>query len=678
MFGYAKAKSDKPPAGWLDRRTNFDLRRNEEPTHLFEIGIDGSGLRQLTEGQWSDLDPTYLPGGDVAFVSERCACSLQCNEYDKDETSCNLYVMHGDGSNVRQMSASKDGDYLPHALADGSLAYTRWEYQERSWAHIQSIWVIRPDGTGADALFKQHLNNPWALEDMRSIPQNGKLAAVATGHHTLAAGPVVVVDPDSGLNNPVGIRIVTPGVQPPEGGMAGTTVAEGGVVDDGGFYMTPWPLSEKSLLVSYTFGKQTDATGYAVYLIDVYGTKELVYRDPTISCFTPIPLKPRPRPPVVPDVTDRSLSYAVCTLANVAYGVEGVDPERIRYLRISSRDQWPYDNTRGGQRYERDVKATMINWTPARVIGTVPVEADGSASFRVPADVPVYFQLLDENQMELRRMRSFISFQPGEVRGCVGCHETRAVAPPMTHGPFPLALRQEPRIPTPPPWGDRAISFLRDVQPVFDRHCTGCHAGLKPAGGLDFSGGLTAKHNRAYDTILARGLISRSNVGDDAKVTQPLAFGSHKSKLVDVLRDGACSKRVKLSRDDWLRLVTWIDLNGPYHDGFINKRPKVPPYDMPADGELAGRIAAVHAKRCAACHKPTDVTRIDWIDLNRPERTRFLTAPLSGESGKCKEAVYRGPDDPDYQIVLQLVQAAVKDARARPRRDLKAVEGGGN
>jgi len=409
VFGYAKSRTDQPPAGWLDRRTNYDLRRTEEPTHIFEMGIDGQRLRQLTDGEWSDLDPTYLPNGDVAFISERCGCSLQCNEYDKDETSCNLYSMRPDGSGIRHMSVSKDGDYIPHALADGTIAYTRWEYQERGWAHIQSIWTIRPDGTGADALFKQHMNNPWALEGVRSIPGSNKLVAVAAGHHTLQAGPVVIVDPRRGMNSAAGIRIVTPGVVPPEGGMAGTPVETGGVQGRGGYYMTPWPLSEKHFLVSYAYCKgatggprtEVDPTGYAVYLIDVYGTKELVYRDPSISCFVPIPLRRRPRPPVCADVTDSAFPHATCMVANVGYGVDGVDPKSIRYLRIAQRLQWPYDNTYGGQRYEPDVKRVMINWTPARVIGEVPVEADGSAQFQVPADTPVYFQLLDENHMEL-------------------------------------------------------------------------------------------------------------------------------------------------------------------------------------------------------------------------------------------------------------------------------------
>jgi len=680
VFGYAKTRTPEGPEN-RGRRNNYELRRTEEPIHIFEIHLDGTGLRQLTGSrEWSDLDPTYLPSGDVAFVSERCGCSLQCNEYDKDETSCNLYVMRPDGSNIRRLSVTKDGDYLPHCLADGTIGYTRWEYQERGWAHVQSLWFVRPDGTGADALFKQHLNDPWALEDFRSIPGTpaSRSACIATGHHTLAVGPVVIVTPSQGMNDPRAIRIVTPGVRPPEGGMSGTPVDEGGVRDAGGLYMTPWPLSEKYFFASYTYSnQQTDPTGYAVYLIDVFGNKELIYRDPEISCSVPIPLKPRPKPPVLADVTDPTKDYAVCSLADATFGVEGIAPGRAKYLRISQRLQWPYDNTYGGQRYEPDAKGAE-NWTPARVIGTVKLAPDGSAHFRVPVDTPVYFQLLDENHMELRRMRSFVSFQPGEQRGCVGCHETRATAPPA--GPFPMAMLEDPVESTPPPWGTRPMSFLRDVQPLFDRHCTGCHAGLNPAGGLDFSGGLTfhggRQRNVAYDTLFDHKLISRSNVHDDARITQPLAFGSHRSNLVAVLRGGACSTRAKLSDEEWLRLVTWIDLNGPYHDGFINKRPGTPPYDPAADAELVRRLAEIHARRCAACHEPGEVTRVGWIDLKQPERSLFLAAPLAksaGGLGSCGKAVYDDRGDADYQAVLGSVRAAVERAWQQPRRDVQAL-----
>ena len=240
VFGYAKAKSMEPVKGFPGR-LGHDARLAHEPIHLFEIGIDGKGLRQLTDHRsWSDLDPTYCPNGDIVFVSERCGTALQCNEYDKDETSCNLYVMRPNGEGIRRLSANKDGDYAPHALDDGTIAYTRWEYHERNLMENQSLWTIRPDGTGADALFKQHLPTPLALYDARSIPGTSQVVAVAGGHHTLYCGPVVVVDRRMGMNDPRGLRIVTPGVRPPEGGMSGTAVAEGGTVDRGGFYMTPW------------------------------------------------------------------------------------------------------------------------------------------------------------------------------------------------------------------------------------------------------------------------------------------------------------------------------------------------------------------------------------------------------------------------------------------------------
>jgi mono/diheme cytochrome c family protein len=682
VFGYARAKSDRPVAGFPGR-LGHQTRLDEAPTHLFEVGVDGGNLRQLTNHRfWSDLDPTYLPSGEIAFVSERCGASLQCNEMNKDETSCNLYAMRGDGSRIRRLSASKDGDYLPHCLDDGTIGYTRWEYEQRGWAHIQSLWTIHPDGTAADAWFKQHLNNPWALEDFHSIPgtNNHRLVAIATGHHTLAAGPVVIITPSQGMNDSLSIRIVTPGVQPPEGTMSGQPVAEGGVTDRGGFYMTPWPLSEKYFLASYSAGpQQTDPTGYGIYLIDVFGNKELLYRDPSISCFAPIPLRPRPRPPVLPDRTDPASHQAVCSLSAATVGAPGVEPGRAKYLRILQGIQWPYSERYGGERYEPDAKGAE-NWNPTRVLGTVPLEADGSAHFTVPADEAVYFQLLDENQMELRRMRSFISFQPGEKRACVGCHETRAVAPPDVK--FPTAMAHDPVAPLPPAWGTGAMSFLRDVQPIFDAHCVQCHHGLRPAGGLDFSAGLTSTNGRtrnvAYDTLFSHQLIARSNVHDDARVTMPLAFGSHRSKLVQVLREGACGRRAQLSPDEWLRLVTWIDLNGPYHDRFINKRAERPPYDLAADTGLAASLQAVHARRCQQCHSSADVSRLSWIDLQQPGQSLFLIAPLarsSGGSEKCGRPVYRDPSDPDYQVVLKLVREGVRKAWDAPRRDLVALTG---
>ena len=707
VFGYAKARSDQPPAGWLDRRESFRLRREEEPIRIFEIGVDGQRLRQLTEGPWSDLDPTYLPSGEIAFVSERCGTSLQCNEYDKDETSCNLYVMQPDGSRVRRLSVNKDGDYLPHCLDNGLIGYTRWEYHERSWAYIQSLWVVRPDGTGADAIFKQHFVDPWALEDVRSIPHSNKLVAIAAGHHTLAVGPLVVIDTSVGINEPRGIGIVTPNVKPPEGGMAGVPVPQGGVCDPGGFYGTPWALSEKFFLVNYTYGTSTTVpNGYGLYLVDVFGNKELLYRDPEISCWFPLPLRPRLRPPVLADVTEPGWDDAVCAVSDIAHGCEGIDPAQVRYLRIAEPVGWPYDHLAGGQRYGEDhryggpgaERKNLTNWTPVRILGDVPVEPDGSAHFRVPADTAVYFQLLDENRMELRRMRSFISFQPGEMRACVGCHETRGVAPLAVlrepdagaGGPRPqatsLALAREPSLPMPPPWGDRPVSFLRDIQPILDRHCAGCHRGLKPAGQIDLSGGLIGYdrevidygHNRAFETLLEKNLVALSAArAQDASITPPLVYGAHRSKLLSALADEHHATEVALSAEDRLRLTMWIDANGPYHDRFVNKRAERKPYDLPGDPALIDGLMAIHTQRCAACHEVAEVTRTDWIDIQRPERSLFLTAPLARSAGgeaRCAAPVYRDSSDAQYQAARALVQSAVDRLWENPRRDVIGLQ----
>jgi mono/diheme cytochrome c family protein len=474
--------------------------------------------------------------------------------------------------------------------------------------------------------------------------------------------------------------------------MDGSPVAEGGTQDGGGLYSTPWALSEKYFLAAYNYSKEeTEAKGYGIYLVDVFGNKELLYRDPSISCFCPMPLRARPRPPILPELVDLLQNHATCLISDVGYGSEEI-ASRIRYVRVAEPIGWPYDNQLGGQRYG-EKGPHLINWTPIRILGDVPVEADGSVKFEVPADKAVYFQLLDENRMELRRMRSFISFQPGEKRSCAGCHETRGLTPRAA--PAPLAASRPPAAYLPPPWGDRPVSFLRDIQPLLDRHCVECHSGLKPAGGLDFFGGLTDwsrevepawglvpgyGFNRAFETMSKAGLLATAEPNlQDASITPPLAYGAHKSKLFAAIQDETHRKSVTLSANERLCLTMWLDANAPYHDRFVNKRAAQKAYDVAADKELARKITAVHERRCASCHKAGEVTRLDWIDLRQPERSLFLRAPLNksaGGSQSCSGRVYQDAGDPDYQIVRDLVATAAKKSWDLPRRDLVSVDHG--
>ena len=677
VFAYAKSATDQPPEGWLSRQATFDLHRTVVLLHLYEMAADGSKLTQLTRGEWGDLNPCYLPSGDLAFESERCALEIECNECDKDEPTTNLYALRRATGQIDRLTLTKDGDWYPRVLHDGSIVYSHWEYQERSLMFLHPLWSVRPDGTGADNFVKQHFDYPVTLTAPRPIPGSDKLLAIAGGHHNLAAGPVVVIDRAKGMNEPDCLERVTgPDVWPELGGAApGPSTAGWHLPPGQGWYMDPYPLSATTYLASYCDGGMQDEAGYGLYLMDVYGGKELLYRDPSISSVMPIPLAPRQRPPDMWSNRDPKVADARLIATDVTSGVEGLAHGDVKFLRISEPVPWTYSNVTGGQRYDPDAKATGVNWTPVRILGTVPVEADGSAQFRVPADTNLYFQALDAQGREVRRMRTTIDFRPGEVRSCTGCHETRNEAPPVPSSEV-LALRRDPSIPSPPPWGDKPISFLREIQPILNRSCLGCHTGLKPAAGIDLSPGLTDSNNRAYDTLLdpARNLVTVASKGDDARITPVRAFGSNVSRLVDVIHSH--HHHVSLTDEEWARLYTWMDANAVYHDDFIRKRPVSElPYSIVDDKDLWTRIAEGEKRRCATCHSGANLARPEWVDLDDPARSLFLTAPLAGArtpGGKrCTPAPFASAADPDYVAMLSWLKDAAQRSWEHPRRDLR-------
>jgi len=142
---------------------------------------------------------------------------------------------------------------------------------------------------------------------------------------------------------------------------------------------------------------EVDSTGYALYLVDVYGNKELIYRDPAISCFMPIPLRSRTRPPILREQIDLARDYATCTLSDVTHGCDGIEPEQVGYLRIAEPIGWPYDNRYGGHRYVEDhncqeptgeQKIVDESWTPVRILGDVPIAPDGSVHVQIALTVP--------------------------------------------------------------------------------------------------------------------------------------------------------------------------------------------------------------------------------------------------------------------------------------------------
>jgi len=448
----------------------------------------------------------------------------------------------------------------------------------------------------ADAVFNQHMKAPYGFRDTRSVPGSSRLVSIATGHHTLAYGPLVLVDVFRGINDPSAIEIITPHVKPQEGPMAGIPTPRGGVPDRGGVYQTPWALADDAFLVSYSYRDKSptsggdNARGFALYYVDAYGNKELLHREPLMSCAFPIPLEARPRPPIIPEGEGALRSHAECYVQNVADGIAGVKPGEVKYIRIAHRVGWPLTPETGAKRWipgnawER--RLGFWSWAPVRVIGDVPVEEDGSARFIVPADTAVYFQALDANKMELRRMRTHVSLKPGEQRGCTGCHESRPQAPAAQAYGMSDALPWPPRAPEPPPWGNRKLlGYEWLVQPILDRHCVSCHGAEEPDGGIDLTG------RRAEDGFMqsfrtlfglrwgetkpgGKELVSVSNRLSNHSISRVREFGSHRSPFITVLLDDKLHRdEVKLGPDEWETLVAWVDANAPYYDTFYDKRP---------------------------------------------------------------------------------------------------------
>jgi hypothetical protein len=341
------------------------------------------------------------------------------------------------------------------------------------------------------------------------------------------------------------------------------------------------PLDDTFYLVSGNLDRPyNDVSGYGLILIDIFGNRVLIHKDDETSCWQPTPLQTRERPTVLPTLArNRSDSSepATVVMSDVYVGLTGVPRGTIKYLRVMETAARPWAARRfwdGDSRYQQHAVVSMNTLLHVkRLHGIVPVEQDGSAHFLVPPDKNLFFQALDENFMEVQRMRTFVNFRPGETRACIGCHELRQLAPKrqrivaLDQPPHPLA-------PQPGEVAPRPIHYATDVQPTLDRHCVSCHNTDRPDGGIDLSGALTELFNRSYETIVGKDLVKVWRENDpktgDASPIPPYTLGSHASPLITLIRAG--HEDVELSTEEFVTLVTWIDANAPYYGSYFGRR----------------------------------------------------------------------------------------------------------
>jgi len=673
-----------PDVSWDARRVLFAYKPDgRTPCRIYEVGIDGKGLRpstgsgrgdlveprQITNSPYDDVDPCYLPDGRVAFISTRCERVTLCHNAF---TVSVLYSMNADGSDVRCISTNTIHDFTPSVLADGQLVVSQWRYVDKHVGNNQSLWRCNPDGTRWIHVAGAHFG-PVTYWGARQVPHSPLIACILGPHMPYAVGPVALVHPMWTYSSPAIYTNLTPEIPPPSHARWQRREA--------GYYADVFPLSEKYFLVSYCYGPgEREPAGYGIYLLDRWNNRDLVYREPELSTFEPFPVRPRPRPTLIPPRSDRAIAapnhadpaaadYGFFYCLNLYDGLPGIRPGAVRYLRVLEEIPKPVSSRTRGYGLQNPAISYRGHFALKRLWGIVPVEADGSAYFRAPANRALYFSALDENFMEIQRMRSFASVAPGERHGCIGCHERKTNAPPNGHA---LALRRPPSEIAPPPHGGvHGPDFYYDVQPVLDKHCAKCHTGSKPKGGVDLSPDYTNLFNVAYETLCAKGLVSYANIYQVSTLVArpPKYYGSHASKVIRVLRT-THKKRVKMPTEDFRRLVTWIDCNAPYYGTYVYARPNT----TGGRGlfERHGKpLADVHKRRCASCHGGNPAAVLHRLRLP-VETTRALLAPLAKTAGgdqSCKKPVFADKSDPDYKKLLAIYAQMAASPRVDMRRE---------
>ncbi len=550
--------------------------------HLYEMGTDGTGLRRLTRGKYDDFDGRYLPDGSIAFLSTRKGTAIQSTQAITEATRLanlpmsfvrcggddwrpvpvfTLHLMDADGAQLRPLSAFENFEWAPSVAEDGRILYTRWDYIDRFNGDFFSLWSANQDGTIPQLVYGNYTAKPQVVVEARSIPRSTKLVFTASAHHSITGGSICLLDRERGTENEPPLTRLTPEVAFPE--------TEGWPKH---YYAHPWPLSEEHFLVGWADAPLpphrfvNDASNppnaMGLYLLDAFGNLELLYRDPEISSAFPMPLKPRAQPVVHAPVVDWSgPQTGEFLLQDVYQGLPGVrrgDVKRLRIVGVPPKVQPHMNQPELGVSREEPGKY---------VLGTVPVEADGSASFRLPSGVPVFFQALDERGLAIQTMRSLTYLMPGQSLACVGCHEHRDTAPPI--GTPPLAFRRAPSKLSPGPEGSWPLRFDLLIQPVLDQHCVRCH---QPGSRDPSAATLDLTSGPAWKNLLTFGDGDLGKLAFERDRSFPGEGTAANSKLWNLLAGDEPHYDVRLARESLDRFATWMDTYAQWAGHFSDEQ----------------------------------------------------------------------------------------------------------
>ena len=657
-----------PDIHWDGRKIVFAMRRNRgENYHIYEMPAAGGEPKQLTGLKGvSDFDPVYLPDETIVFASTREPKYNMCSR----DHAANLYRMNADGSNIFRITRNTLFDNHPEVMPDGRILYARWEYVDRNFGDAHGIWVVNPDGTNQAIYWGNNTAVPAAVFNQHVIPGTKQVVSIFGPHHMVLEGALAIVDRSKGIDGRQSVVRLWP--ERMRGRPTIDHVRTGGPFDCDFFarfhpiYQDPWPLSDFGTGLGagrYFLCTKTPAPRRTpgIYVVDTFGNEVLLHAEAP-GCYDAMPVAPRQRPRIIPMRRKFDGSAGLVVMQNVYDGTHmaGVKPGTIKYLRVvesGTKKTWA-GGSWNGQGYE----APGMNWhdfTNKVILGDVPVEKDGSAHFEVPSDRFIFFQALDADKMMVQSMRSGTVVQAGETQSCIGCHEDRRGTQDPAAAAGALALKRPPSKLAPWYGPERQFSYMKEVQPVFDKHCVKCHDfGKKPGEKLILAGDRNPYFNASYiDLWLGRRGMIRCVGGGPAEVQQAYSWGSHPSKLAKVLRSNAKQhKDVKLSAEDTARINTWLDLNAPYW----------PTYTCAYPDSQSGRSPIP----VGALQKLCRLTGLNYGAMRSHGRSD--RAQISFERPELSPCLSRIKDraSPAYTEAFAIIRAGAAALKARPRADM--------
>ena len=536
---------------WDAKKMLFSSQLANRRYEVFEIGVDGTGLRQVTRtvDGVDNYDACYLPSEKIIFDSTAVLQGVPC--VGGGSQVANLYVMNPDGTGVRQLCFDQDHNWYPSVTNDGRVLFTRWEYSDTPHYFTRVVMGMNPDGTGQRSVYGSNSYWPNSTFYVRAIPDHpSQFVGVISGHHGVARmGELILFDPAQGQQEADGVVQRIPGY----GKKVEPIIRDALVNNSWPRFLHPYPLSGKYFLTACKLNAQSP---WGVYLVDVFDNILPICVEPGVAMLEPVPLRTTKRPPIIPERIDVKRKDAVVYLSDIyrGGGLKGVARGTVKRLRLFAFD-YGYHNL---------ANHTYIGiegpWDVHRILGTIDVEADGSAAFRIPANTPIAVQPLDDEGKALQLMRSWFVAMPGEAMSCVGCHE-RDTETPATE--LLIASRKTPQEIRPWLGPARGFSFDRDVQPALDKYCVGCHND-KPYKGRklpDMRQDNQRGFSRAYRVL--QKYVRRPGPESDYHMFPPAEYHADTSPLIQMLHKG--HNNVQPDREAYERLYTWIDLNVPYY-----------------------------------------------------------------------------------------------------------------